>query len=222
MNREMKLLHIDASARHSGSRSRELSQYFVDAVLHQVNGWELVRLDLAIDLPPHVTALSTEAQYTQPEDRTPEMNKSLERSDAYCCQLLAADAVVIGTPMYNFSMPSVLKAYIDNIVRRGLTYGWNGNHQIMGKLGHQRFLFITARGADYRCRGPYQGQDGLTPALRYAFAFIGVRNMQFVDCQPTHFASIEEQLSAIRTAKLELDEIASDWSSLRFTGVASI
>ena len=115
----MKLLHVDASAKGEYSNSRALSRYFIELLQAGLPELEIDYLDVANNPPPHVTEAFSIAIYTPAEQRTPQMKETVACSDALCRQLLDADLLLFAMPMYNWSMPSTFKAYIDNITRGG-------------------------------------------------------------------------------------------------------
>jgi FMN-dependent NADH-azoreductase len=207
----MKLLHVDASAKREWSNSRALSRHFIDLLKQQIPALEVDYLDVAADTPAHVSEAFTVATYTPAADRTPAMKQTLEASDALCKRVLDADAFVFAMPMYNFSMPSVFKAFIDNIVRTNLTYTIGDDGSYVGQMA-DKVLFITTRGADLRPGKPLGGMDALTPALRAAFGFLGVAAPTFVDAQPLTFSAAEERDAALVRAKAELAAIAGQWA----------
>lgn len=208
----MKLMHVDASPKGALSNSRALSRFFVDQLRHHIPALSVDYLDLAVDAPPAVTGLFAAAAYTPAEDRTAAMRKSLEISDGLCRRILDADALLFAMPMHNWSMPSNFKAFVDAIVRGGLTYVPTENGQFEGQLRDKRVLFLTTRGVDLRPGSPYADMDALTPALRAAFGFIGVATPLFVDAQPVEFARAEERLDALQRAEHELWIIAETWA----------
>jgi FMN-dependent NADH-azoreductase len=115
-------------------------------------------------------------------------------------------------PMYNWSMPSAFKAYIDSVTRTGLTYVNSEDGHTVGQLVRQKVLFITSRGADLRAGSPYESMDALTPALKAAFGFLGVAEPTFVDAQPLQFANPEARAEALERARTELVEVAANWA----------
>lgn len=126
------LLHIDSSARpgrsgeHAhGSHTRRLSARFVRQWQARRPHDRIVHRDLALQPPSPVTGEWVHAAFTAPERREPWMHEALAQSDRLVDELIDADIVVIGVPMYNFGMPSTLKAWIDNIVRVGRTFGFD-------------------------------------------------------------------------------------------------
>ena len=116
-------------------------------------------------------------------------------------------------PMYNWSMPSVFKAFIDSVTRTGLTYVNSDDGRVVGQLVRQKVLFITSRGADLRAGSPYESMDALTPALKAAFGFLGVAESTFVDAQPLQFANPEARAEALERARAELAAVAANWAS---------
>ncbi|NWC07651.1 NAD(P)H-dependent oxidoreductase [Pseudomonas agarici] len=207
----MKLMHVDASAKGERSNSRALSRHFIEQ-LHELGvELEIDYLDLSVETPAHVTEAFAVATYTPSQARTEAMKQTLAASDALCKRLIEADACLFAMPMYNWSMPSTFKAFIDNIIRTDLTY-LNTPQGIVGQLSRQKVLFLTSRGADLRPGSPLASMDALTPALKAAFAFIGVQDPQFVDAQPLQFAEAEARLEALERAKAELAVVARQWA----------
>lgn len=116
------LLHIDASPRSERSHSRRLTREFVEGWKQAHPADVVTYRDVGRSWIPHVDELWIAAAYTPPDQRTPQMWEAIEISDQLVDEFLAADLYVIGVPMYNFSIPSSLKAYIDQIVRIGRTF----------------------------------------------------------------------------------------------------
>lgn len=208
----MKLLHVDASAKREQSNSRALARYFLDR-LAETTPLEIDYLDVTLDTPPHVSEAFAIATYTPAASRTQAMKDTLASSDALCQRLLDADALVFAMPMYNFSIPSAFKAFIDNIVRTDITYKAGPDGAYVGQLARQKTLFITTRGADLRPGGTFEAYDSLTPSLRAAFGFIGVTSPWFVDAQPLQFADQDARNAALERARAELDAVALEWTA---------
>lgn len=210
----MRLMHVDCSPKQGLSNSRWLSKFFAEELQKRISDLEIDYLDVNIETPPHVTAAFAKATYTSASERTPEMNETLAASDALCARLLAADALLFAMPMYNWSMPSTFKVFIDAIVRTGLTYVVTPEGQYQGQLGGKKVLFITTRGADLRAGSPFEGMDALTPSLRSAFGFIGVQDPLFVDAQPVQFADPDAREAALQRAQAALIAIADRWADV--------
>jgi FMN-dependent NADH-azoreductase len=208
----MKIMHVDASAKRERSNSRALSRYFLERLREQRVDLEVDDLDVTVDTPPHVTEAFAIATYTPAHERTAAMTATLASSDALCERLLAADALVFAMPMYNWSMPSAFKAFIDSVTRTGLTYVNTDDGRIAGQLVRQKVLFITSRGADLRPGSPYSSMDALTPSLKAAFGFLGVADPTFVDAQPLQFANPAARADALERARAELAAVAANWA----------
>jgi FMN-dependent NADH-azoreductase len=144
----MKLLRIDSSARRN-SVSRQLTQRFVEAWQKENPSGEVIERDLATTHLPMITDEWTLAAYSDPARLTPAQRDTLSVSETLIEELLAADTIVIGAPMYNLTVSAPLKAWIDQIVRIGRTvlYGPNGPD---GVLKGKKVIVLTSRGTTIR------------------------------------------------------------------------
>ncbi len=208
----MKILHIDASARTEGSYSRRLSSHFIDC-LHE-NGLAITvdRLDLALHALRHFGALET-AAITLPEaEHSAEMRQAIAPSDALVARVLAADGIVIGTPIYNFGMPSTLKAFFDHVSRNGKTFLADGTG-MRGLLGDTRVAVLSATGGTYGPGDVFDGLDCLTPHIRAILGFLGVTDLSFVAAQSMMFAGPDAAAMSFEAAKAEAASLAKTWST---------
>jgi FMN-dependent NADH-azoreductase len=206
----MKLMHVDSSPKGDRSTSRTLAREFIELLQAGIPELEVDYLDLAADPPGHVTGEFAVATYTPEAERTPGMKATLATSDAICARVLAADLLVFAMPMYNFSIPSNFKAFIDMLVRAEITYKAIDG-QYVGQLGDKKVAFITSRGVDLRPGTPWGHMDALTPALSAAFGFLGVTKPQFVDAQPMQFAAPEARAEGLVRAHEDVAALAADW-----------
>ena len=209
----MKIFHVDSSAKRERSNSRALSRQFIENLRAEGVEVEIDYLDVTVDTPPHVTEAFAIATYHAEHERTDAMRATLAPSDALCKRLLEADALVFAMPMYNWSMPSVFKAFIDSVTRPGITYKMDAEGNIVGQLNRQKVLFITTRGADLRPGNVFSSMDALTPALKAAFAFIGVDAPEFVDAQPLQFSDQAARAEALKRAQADLSGVAAEWAA---------
>lgn len=191
----MKLLHIDSSALGADSVTRELSAAIVARWQDSLPGLSIEYRDLDADPIPHLTG------------------RTLARTDAICNekedemvqQFLDADTVVIGAPMYNFAIPSTLKAWIDRITVRGKTFRYTENGP-EGLASGKHVIIATGRGSAHGDNAPSDFQE---PYLRYLFGFIGIDNVEFVRAEgvglsPQHRAdALAAAHAAIPTPLLE-------------------
>ncbi|GAP99934.1 FMN-dependent NADH-azoreductase [Leptolyngbya sp. NIES-2104] len=173
------ILHVDPSPRGDRSKSRQLAKKFIDAWQDLHRDDVITYRDLRQTPVPHVTEDWIAASFTAPEALTPEMTELLKFSDELVNEFLAADRCVFSVPMYNFSIPSNFKAYIDQVVRVGRTFT-EEDGQVKGLANGKKVLFITSRGVEFEAGSPYEGWDSQEPALRYAFQYIGVSDIQFI------------------------------------------
>src|SRR6266852_2399372 len=142
----MKLLQIDSSARAS-SVTRRLTAKFAEEWRTNNPDGEVIQRDLSVTAFPLITD-DWGAAHLEDSKLTPAQRSYLSTSDELIEELKAADTVVIGAPMYNFSIPSLLKAWIDQIVRIGKTLGYGPNGR-QGLLTRKRVVVITSRGGAY-------------------------------------------------------------------------
>lgn len=149
------------------------------------------------------------AEFTPPEALPPEMAELLKFSDELVGEFLAADRCVFSVPMYNFSIPSNFKAYIDQVVRVGRTFT-EEDGQVRGLANGKKVLFITSRGVEYGADSPCEGWDCQEPALRYAFQFMGVTDIQFIHANGLDMGDEARKL-ALDEAQSKIQELVNSW-----------
>lgn len=174
------LLHLDSSMRTEHSRSRELSQHFAKAWSAAHPDGTVTYRDLAIDPIPHLDHESFTANLTPEDARTPHQHEARALAELLVGEVLAADEIVIGMPLYNFGVPSTVKAWFDRIVVRGLTLGPDG-----GLLGGKTLTVTAARGGGYGPGTPREGWDHREPWLIHAFEQLGLTDVRFIHAELT-------------------------------------
>lgn len=162
----MKVLHVDSSVLGAHSVSRALSAAIVERLRAEHRDIEVARRDLAAHSLPHFTPVLAEGH--------PCVARNIEILDEF----LAADIVVIGAPMYNFTIPTQLKAWLDRIVTAGKTFRYTANGP-EGLAGGKRVIVASSRGGIYS-EGPAQAIDFQEPYLRHVFGFIGIHDVEFL------------------------------------------
>ncbi len=174
---QMKLLQIDSSARTS-SVTRRLTTKFAEEWRKNHPDGDVTQRDLSATALPLIT---DDWIATQLEDSklTSAQRAYLSTSDELIEELAAADTVVIGVPMYNFSIPSSLKAWIDQIVRIGKTVGYGPNGP-QGLLARKKVVVITSRGSAYEKGTAREAFDFQEPYLRHILGFIGLTHVRFI------------------------------------------
>ncbi|MDX6473857.1 MAG: FMN-dependent NADH-azoreductase [Gaiellaceae bacterium] len=175
------LLHLDSSLRHEGSRSRALSAHFTAAWRQANPDGTVVYRDLASDPIPHLDLAAFSANLLAEEDRTPEQREARKLAETLANELLAADEIVLGIPLYNFGPPSTFKAWFDRIVVLGLTV----DMETGGLLGGRRLTVTAARGGGYGPGTPREGWDHREPWLHHAFSSVGIDDIRVVHAELT-------------------------------------
>lgn len=208
----MRLFHVDSSARSHGSSSRALTAHFVEKLRSRVSGLEVDYLDLATDPLPHVDELFTAAMFTPPLQRTEEMRDALRLADTVASRVMSSDALLFGIPLYNFGLPSTFKAFLDQLVRPGVTHVPEPDGSITGKLEALRAMVVTTRGLDFSAGSEWEDMDGLLPNLRAIFKFTGLKNVSYVNAQPLLAHGEKRKQQALNDARDELSRIAGKWS----------
>jgi FMN-dependent NADH-azoreductase len=203
----MKLLRIDSSARRN-SVSRQLTQRFLEAWKKENPSGEVIDRDLATTHLPLITDEWTLAAHSDPARLTPAQRETLSVSEVLIEELLAADTIVIGAPMYNFTVSAPLKGWIDQIVRVGRTvfYGPSGPG---GVLKGKKVVVLTSRGGSFRPGTPTAQYDHQEPYLRHILGFIGLTDVTFIHAEnqkpgelaePSRAAAVEQLLAAAQNS----------------------
>jgi FMN-dependent NADH-azoreductase len=196
------LLHVDSSPLYERSISRQLSGAFVERWKSNHPGATVIERDLnATSLPP-ISAEWVGAVYTPEKSRTPEQNKLLILSDTLLAELDRADQYVIGVPMHNFGVPSVLKLWIDQISRVGKTFSYD-NGTPKGLLVGKKATFIIATGGVYDAQTQMASFNFVEPYLRSVFGFLGVTDATFLTAGGTAALNYGQDRGAFLAPHLE-------------------
>jgi FMN-dependent NADH-azoreductase len=169
------LLHLDSSFRGEESRSRRLSAHYAAAWRKAHPDGTVVYRDLAADPIPHLDAVGFFAGYTPEGERTSEQNDALKLANSLIDEVIEADTILIGLPLYNFGPPSTFKSWFDRIV----------GERTMGRLADKKFVVVTAAGGGYSPGTPREGWDHREPWLRHALTTLGVTDVTFVGAELT-------------------------------------
>jgi FMN-dependent NADH-azoreductase len=173
----MKLLHIDSSVLGPHSVSRQVSGAIVDRLRQANPGLEITYRDLGATPLSHLSGSHLAAAQGAPAQA--ELAQDLAAGQAALDEFLAADIVVLGAPMYNFTIPSQLKAWIDRIVIAGKTFKY-GAQGAEGLAGNKRVIIAISRGGFYGAGTPAAFGEHLETYLRWVFGFIGVKDPEFI------------------------------------------
>ncbi|MCA1362278.1 NAD(P)H-dependent oxidoreductase [Bradyrhizobium sp. IC3069] len=173
----MKLLHVDSSVLGPHSVSRQVSAAIVDRLRQAAPSLQVVYRDLTETPLAHLSGSHLAAAQGAPAPA--ELGPDLAASAAALEEFLAADIVVIGAPMYNFTIPSQLKAWIDRILVAGKTFKY-GAAGPEGLAGGKRVIVAISRGGHYGAGTPYAAGEHLETYLRWVFGFMGITNLEFI------------------------------------------
>ncbi|MFB2835992.1 FMN-dependent NADH-azoreductase [Floridanema evergladense] len=204
------LLHIDSSPRGERSHSRRLSREFVEQWKQNHPGDIVTYRDVGRNPVPHVDEPWIAAAFMPPEQRTPELWEAIRISDRLVDEFLTADIYVISVPMYNFSVPSTFKAYIDQIVRVGRTVAFEPDDSanpykplVQGK----KMYIIEARGdSGFQPGGRYEKMNHHDPYLVTVFGFIGITDITFVHVENDEYGGqkLADSIASARTQIVQL------------------
>lgn len=184
-----RLLVVETSPRGGLSVSRQMTQRFLAAWRTAHPGGLVVHRDLADTELPFVTAPWLHAYFTPPADQSQAMRDELRLSDELVVELLAAEHLVIATPIYNYNVPASLKAWVDHIVRKGATLGFDGRGLVKGR----KATLLMASGGVYTEGSPIRDRDIATQYLRLVLGVIGIDDVTVVSGGGAKAVDLQEQ-----------------------------
>lgn len=230
--RPLRLLHIDASARAGlsgqdprGSHTRRLSRRFVDRWAAARPSDAIVYRDVGRDPPSPVNGDWIAAAFCPPERRDDAQHAELAVSDLLTAELLHADLLIIGAPMYNFGVPAQLKAWIDNIVRVGVTFGFDRSrpgepYWPMLPPG-KRLVILTARGDyGYGDGGRLAASNLVEAGLKIPLSYLGLQQTHTVAVEYDEFAD-QRLAQSIQAAEAAVDALVDQLMQNRAEAAAS-
>ncbi|BBN60646.1 FMN-dependent NADH-azoreductase [Hydrogenovibrio marinus] len=172
------LLRIDSSALSQGSNSKYLADQYQAEWLGNHPQGKVIHHDLGVNPPSHLSEATIQAMYTPAESRSADQNAQLNESNQALQDMREADTLLISAPMYNFGIPSSLKAYLDQVVRVGETFTYTENGP-KGLLEGKQAIVILTSGGNYT-ESPYNQFDHVTPYLNTVLGFIGITDVKVV------------------------------------------
>ena len=190
----MKLLHIDSSALGNHSVSRGLTAAIVAELIREQPGTEVTYRDLAAQPLPHWSPVADAA------------DPAAILGNDVMDEFLAADVIVIGAPMYNFSIPSALKAWIDRVAVAGKTFRYTANGP-EGLAAGKRVIVASSRGGFYGQGTAGQPMDFQEPYLRAVLGFLGITDIEFVRAEGVN-VSADHKTEALKTAQATIGVVA--------------
>lgn len=188
------LLRIDSSSRHDGSWSRR----FGDDLARHLAPTRIVTRDLAATPVPHLSEATIGAFFADPATLDAAAREATALSDALLAEIAAADDILITVPMYNFGIPSALKAWIDQIVRIGRSFSFDG--QTFGGLIHGKRAFVVVAYGAAGYAGDFRPADFVAPYLTFVLNFIGIADVTVIPVEGINMGQAEAAEAAARIA----------------------
>jgi FMN-dependent NADH-azoreductase len=188
----MKLLHIDSSILGTHSATRELGAALVSSWRERQPSIEVEYVDLAREPLGDMTGALIAARSAAPVAASAELQLDIERSERALADFLAADVIIVGAPMYNFSIPTQLKAWIDRIAVAGKTFRYTEKGP-EGLAKGKKVIVISARGGMYGAGSPAAALDFQENYLRGVFGFLGVTDVEFVRAEGLNFGPAQRE-----------------------------
>ncbi|MGC1507155.1 FMN-dependent NADH-azoreductase [Ketobacter sp. MCCC 1A13808] len=199
----MNLLHISSSLFSDQGNSKQLADHFVQTWIAQHPDGAVTERDLSKDPVPHLDQATFTANITAVDQRTEQQRAQARLADTLVEELMEADVLVLSVPMYNFGIPSTLKAWIDNVARAGTTFKYTATGPV-GLVKNTKAVVLTARG------GAYVGtpNDTQTPYLTTLLGFLGITDVQFIYAERLNMEP-EKAPEIINRAKAEAEKLAA-------------
>lgn len=205
-----RILHIDSSPEsESTSYSRRVSAELVDTLVASRAPAAVTYRDLTLAPPPHITGALRAGWRTATDQRTLPEVEVVTRSEGYIAELKAADVLVIAAPMYNFSVPSTLKAWLDHVLIAGQTFRYTPEGKPEGLVVGTEAFLVLARGGVYS-QGPLAAIDHQEPYLRAVLGLIGITNVRSVLVEGIAFGPAQADAALARAR----DDVARVVTSL--------
>jgi len=199
------ILHIDSSPMGDRSVSRKLTSKLVSELAAKQSDSRIVYRDLGANPVPHLSPTTLEAFFTPVEKQTPGLAAAVALSDQLTAELLAADVIVVGAPMWNLGIPSSLKAWVDHVVRAGKTFSYTETGPKGLLDAAKKVIVVSSRGGMYS-EGPAQAYDHQETYLKTLFGFLGLSDISFVRAEGV--AMGDAALSAaLETAATQLQDV---------------
>ena len=205
----MKLLHIDSSVLGGNSVSRQLTRQTVAEWLASHPGTSVDYLDLAADAPSHLSVDSLGFRLgPQGENLTDVQKRENALSEALVTQFLAADVIVVGAPMYNFAIPSQLKAWIDRIAQAGRTFTYTEKGPV-GLATGKTVIVVSSRGGVYSTSEGGRAMEHQESYLQTVFGFFGITDVRFVRAEGIAMGEAQKS-AALAAASLDIKALIAD------------
>ena len=198
-----KLLHIDSSILGGNSVSRQLTAQIVASWRASHPGTEVSYLDLAVDTPSHLSAESLGFRLPAGSAMSEVQQRENAVSEALVSQFLAADVIVVGAPLYNFSIPTQLKAWIDRVAQVGRTFAYTEKGPV-GLAGGKTVIVASTRGGVYSTSDAGNAMEHQESYLKTVFGFLGITDVRFVRAEGLAMGDAPKA-AAVAAAEMEIN-----------------
>jgi FMN-dependent NADH-azoreductase len=186
-----KILHIISSPQGEASISKKLGNAIIEKIQEKYPDSVVNERNLTTNLFPHLDQLQIGSWFTPAENRSTEQEKAIKISDEAIAEMQEADIYVIGAPFYNFAIPSTLKAYLDHIVRPGITFRYNEEGKPEGFLKNKK-AYIAISSSGVYSEGEFQSFDFVSPYLKFLLGCLGITDVTFIRAEGLRIAGIKE------------------------------
>ncbi len=205
-----KLLHIIATPREEESRTLQVTEAFLEVFKEKYPDWVIEELNLTSEKLPPLTIKRVDGKYVllQGKDLYGELKESWQEIISHIQRFLSADAYLISTPMWNFSIPYVLKQYIDIIVQPKYLFRYTPTG-VEGLAKNKKMVIIASRGGDYSS-AESRNADFQEPYLRFIFGYVGITDIKFAIAQPMDMDP-QLKIQRIKEAQNVAKQIATEF-----------
>lgn len=186
----MRIFHLISSPRGEASISTKLSSAIVEKLIQANAGTVVTTRNLATEPFPHLEESHIASFFTPAEQYTPELVDAAKKSEEAISQLMEMDVIVIGAPIYNFTIHTALKSWIDHIVRANKTFAFTENGAQGFVTGKKLYIGLSSGGIF--TEGPFKPYDFAEPYLRFIFSFIGITDVTIYRAQGLNVPVIGE------------------------------
>ena len=186
----MNILHVISSPRKAASYSIQLGNALVEELQAANPGSTVTVRDLTNKPFPHLEEVHLQSFFTPAENRTPEQQEAIRHSDEAIAEVMSADVIVVGAPLYNFGIPSTLKAWIDHISRAGITFRYTANGPEGLVKGKKVYVALSSGGV--YSEGPMAAYDFVAPYLKTFLGFLGMTDVEVARVEGTSVPELKD------------------------------
>ncbi len=204
-----KLLFVSASLSGERSRSGVVARELITGIEAEQGKFRIIERELGAGVIPHLSGEYVHAISTPPVHRTARQQQLAKTGDVLIEELETADIIVIAAPMYNFTIPSTLKAWLDYVARSGRTFRYTAEGRSEGLLRDKKVYVVAARGGFYTGDSPAKGLDFQEPYLRAMLNFVGLSDVTFIYVEGQNISPAAAE-AGLKRARIAIQELVPD------------